>query len=131
MPGFEFVGGRVVPLGQGQQAYDEIMSGVSSRGDDALAPNMGRGRSAPAQASLFPEPARQAAPPTPASPAREPSRLQKPRDIVKAAKARIREIKREIARAEKLRKELDELTRLVAAAEAPKLAVVPSARTAR
>ncbi len=55
-----------------------------------------------------------------------PARLIKapPQDIVKLAKARLREVQQELKRLTKLQKERDELTRLIAAAEARPLAVV-------
>ena len=47
-----------------------------------------------------------------------------PKDVVKMAKRRLREVRREIKQLTKLRKEEQELTRLIDAAEGKQLAVV-------
>lgn len=48
----------------------------------------------------------------------------KPRDVIKLARARLREVNREISRIKKLEKERDELSRLVAAADGKPIATV-------
>lgn len=54
-----------------------------------------------------------------------PEPKRKPINVLKEARARLRELKREIARLEKLKRERDQLTRLLAAAERDSGAVVP------
>ncbi len=54
----------------------------------------------------------------------KPSLQQKPINVVKAAKRRLREVKKEITRLRKLERERDELTRLITAAEQKPCAIV-------
>ncbi len=80
----------------------------------------------PANAELFraPDqtiPKRSATPIKPAHPAKQPT---KPLNVLKAAKARLREVERDLKRLAKLEVERDELKRLIHAAENKPCAIV-------
>ncbi len=82
----------------------------------------------PANAALFAQPERVEAPK--AQPARRIS-FDKPLNVVKAAKARLRDVEREIKKLRALEKERDELRRLLDAATNKPRAIVREITTAK
>lgn len=107
MAGFQLVGGEILPIVADSDAPQ--IGTQSARGENA---SLGRG---PVQQALpgvgqpvvFYQPVQVAA---------GKAKPTTPRSVVKAARARVRELDREIKRIEKLRAERDELKRLLAAA---------------
>ncbi len=87
---------------------------IGSKGDDF--PIMG------ADPAMFRGP--DAATPSPPPARTSKNRPTKPVNVLQAAKARLREVKREINRLRKLEAERDELTRLIQAAEQKPCAIV-------
>lgn len=128
MPGFEFTPGGMTPIGSENGGNADIVPGGAFLGDLQAA----RQGAQPAQQSL-PHPSLQA-PAKPHGNRRNKSQIDaeqlKPGDVIKLAKKRIRQLKRELKHHTKLEAELAELERLVAAAENP-AAPVRAISTAR
>ncbi len=117
MAGYELTPLGVVALGEGGRVFSELNGGDTVQARPPAAPPRAA-RPAPAQAAL-PLPGE----PTAEQPTQTISTGSKkkldglgPRGVIKAAKARLRDIKREVKRLKALEKERDELERLLAAA---------------
>jgi hypothetical protein len=119
MAGFEFSPVGIVPIGQGQVVFNSLPK-------DYQAPPVVPPTDPQLQAVASQQLARSA--PSPESrPQAQPQAKPKPltqRDIIKAARAELRSIEREIKRLQKLTKQRDALRRLLAAADNQPLAVV-------
>lgn len=123
MAAFEMVDGKIVRKDETMAAAPNVSNvRVDDDDDDDDAVTV-----LPGSAAFAPRQAAPVQPPKAAKIAKPP----KPKDIVKLARARLREVNREIARIRKLEKERDELARLVEAADNKPLAPVRGIATAK
>ena len=100
--GFEFAGGAIVPLGTPYLgATDEPLPGAVTREAAAFVP---------------PTPGQSPAPVASFASVAQPPSINGPRAVLKAACARVKEIRAELRRMKALQKELAELERLLKAA---------------